>query len=251
MNTFDMIHSTLNVDVIGRTLPSAPEQGTYNPVNKDMILVWSAGYDDLDPYYQHLSVLVSADEAWNAAGFKKPEDAQRYILRHGMVRAILGHYTHQDPAKVRLIKGRYGRPYLDPGNNGFDVQFSLSHTDEMICLGVTQKNEIGLDIVKINPHYPFLAVEQYLFTPGEREWITQTAPEKRTFQFFRIWSLKEALLKAMDSDVRMMKEADVSGIMTGSFLNGLYPVHIGKTDLRFFIYESGYGKGHYGVLAAV
>jgi hypothetical protein len=68
--------------------------------------------------------------------------------------------------------------------------------------------------------------------------------------FFRIWSLKEALLKATGSDVSIMKEADVSGIITERFLNGFYTIQLGKKDFQFFIYESDCGEGHHCVIAS-
>jgi hypothetical protein len=48
----------------------------------------------------------------------------------------------------------------------------------------------------------------------------------------------------------MMKETDVSGIITERFLNGFYLLHLGKKDIQFFIHESDCGEGHHSVLAS-
>ena len=113
----------------------------------------------------------------------------------------------------------------------------------MVCLGVSRKTSIGLDIVRDDSRYPFSATAEYLFTPGERQWITRAPSHEQQVQFFRIWSLKEALLKAMGSGVGMMQETEVSGIMKNHFLNGYYPVPVGKKERAFFIHESGCGTG--------
>jgi len=218
-------------------------------VSAGSIHIWSARYSLLERYYPLLSTLISPEETQKAAGFKKPGDTRRYILRHGIVRVILGQYIHEDPEEIRFVKAKSGKPDLDSGGKFPDVRFSLSHTDEMVCLGITRNYEIGLDIVKTNPRTPFSEIEQYLFTPGERRWIERTILEQRSLQFFRIWSLKEALLKATGSDVTMMKEADVSGIITDTFLNGFYTIHLGKTDIRFFIHECGCDHGHHCAIA--
>jgi 4'-phosphopantetheinyl transferase len=215
-----------------------------------LIHVWYAYYSVLDQNYLFFSTLISPEEKQKAAGFKKPDDARLYILRHGMVRVILGQFIHEDPAKIQIVRTKSGKPALNPEGKFSDVRFSLSHTDEMVCLGITRNYEIGLDITTTNPHTPFSEITHYLFTPGEIRWLEHTIPEQRPKQFFRIWSLKEAILKATGSDVSIMKEADVSGIITERFLNGFYSLHLEKKDILFFIYESDRGDGHHLMLTA-
>jgi 4'-phosphopantetheinyl transferase len=231
--------------------PVAMGQEKNISINRGMIHVWSARYSTLNRYYPLLSGLISPAEMLNAAGFKKPGDTRRYILRHGLVRKILGQYTYRDPADISFVYGRSGKPYMNPEGTFPDLRFSLSRTDEMVCVGITHKSEIGLDIVKIHSRYSFSAISRYLFTPGERRWIAQVVPDRRPFRFFRIWSLKEALLKATGGDVRIMKETDVSPVMTDAFLDGFFTMNLGETDQRCFIHESGCGVGHHCALAAI
>lgn len=232
----------------GKTV--VPQKGSVPSVMEGMIHVWSAPYYDPGPVNSFPSAFVSPEEVKRAQQLRKQTDARRYILRHGMIRAVLGHYLHKDPQKIRFVSGIHGKPELDPEDNTPGVRFSLSHTDEMICLGITKKTAIGLDLVKTLPGYPFSAVAHDLFTPGELRWIAQAVPGLRPFRFFRIWALKEALLKATGSSARIMQEGDVAGIMTDTYLNGWYPVFIGKREMLFFINESGCGTGHHRVIAA-
>jgi 4'-phosphopantetheinyl transferase len=252
MDTSKIIQQCLHHPIL--TIGSFDLEGGSSSGGQDVspgsIDIWSARYSSLDLYYPFLSSLVSLEEIQKAAGFKKPDDTRRYIMRQGMVRVILGHYIHEDPEMIQIVRSKSDKPSLDPKGKFSDVRFSISHTDEMVCLGITRNYEIGLDIVKTNPRTPFSEIEHYLFTPGERSWIEQTIPEQRFMQFFRIWSLKEALLKATGSDVSIMREADVSGIITEKVLNGFYPLHLGKKDILFFIYESDCAEGHHIVLTS-
>jgi 4'-phosphopantetheinyl transferase len=250
MDTSKIVQQCLHHHIL--TTGSSEMKGGYSGGQGQLsnhIHVWYAYYSVLDQNYLLMSPLISPEEKQKAAGFKKPDDTRRYILRHGMVRVILGEYIHEDPEKIQFIKTKSGKPDLDPEGKFPDVRFSLSHTDEMVCLGITRNYEIGMDIVKTNPRTPFSEIEQYLFTTGERRWIERTILEQRSLQFFRIWSLKEALLKATGSDVTMMKEADVSGIITDTFLDGFYTIHLGNTDIRFFIHECGCNHGHHCAIA--
>jgi phosphopantetheinyl transferase len=251
MNRFYSREGSLEVRQLTIEETDTMGHGASMATREGLIHTWSAQYSTLNQYYPILSALVSPEELQKAAGFKKPVDRRRYILRHGLVRAILGHYTQEDPVKLSFIYGRSGKPDMDPEGKFSDIRFSLSCTDEMVCVGITRKSALGLDIVRTQPSYSFSAIEHYLFRSGERQWIAQAVPDRRPLRFFRIWSLKEALLKATDSDVRIMREADVSAIMADPFLDGIYSVTIGGVDQMFFIHESGCGVGHHCALVSL
>jgi 4'-phosphopantetheinyl transferase len=251
MNLADILRSSLKFAAVRTGGPGIAEPGMQTALTGNMTHIWSARYADLDRHYPVLSPLLGRDETTRAAGFRKSGDARRYVLRHGMARAILGHYVHEEPAEIRFVQGPAGKPDLYPEANVQDIRFSLSSTGETVSLGISRKTEIGLDIVRIDPHYPFFEAGTYLFSLAERGWIAQTAPEDRIRRFFRIWSLKEALLKATGRDANLMQEADVAGIMTTPFLNGFYPVQIGKKEIRFFIHESGFGADYHCALASI
>jgi phosphopantetheine--protein transferase-like protein len=251
MTPLDTIRDCLKFWAVGTLGTALPESGTPVPITGDQQHIWSARYSDLDRYYPVLSDFISAQEGTKAAGFKKSRDAQNYILRHGMVRAVLGQYILKEPQELRFVHEVSGKPNLDPMGEVHDIRFSLSHTDEMVCLGISKKSSIGLDIVKCDSRYPFSATAQYLFTPEECQWIAQTPSHEQHVRFFRIWSLKEALLKATGGGVGMMQETEVSGIMENRFLNGFYPVSVGKTEMVVFIHESGSCSGHHCTLVII
>jgi 4'-phosphopantetheinyl transferase len=251
MTPLDTIRDCLKFWAVGTRETALPALGTPLPITGDQLHIWSARYSDLDRYYPALSELISAQEVTRAAGFKKSRDAQNYILRHGMVRALLGQYIGKEPQEVRFVHEKSGKPNLDPAGDIHDIHFSLSRTDEMVCLGISRKNRIGLDIVKSDSRYPFSATAEYLFTPGEKQWISQTPSHEQHVRFFRIWSLKEALLKAMGGGAGMMQETELSGIMKNHYLKGFYPVPVRKKERVFFIHESGCGIGHHCTLVTL
>ncbi len=76
-------------------------------------------------------------------------------------------------------------------------------------------------------------------------------PSQAFHAVLKVWALKEALLKANGGDVRTMKDADVSPLMTDTFLDGFYTVNLGEKDQRCFIHESGCGAGHHRVFTTL
>jgi phosphopantetheine--protein transferase-like protein len=251
MTTLETIRDCLKFRTAGASETVRPEPCTPIPIAIDQQHIWTARYSDLDRHFPVLSGLISAQEATRAAGFKKSRDARNFILRQGMVRAVLGQYILKEAQAVRFFREESGKPDLDPEENIHEIHFSPSHTDEMVCLGISRKNRIGIDIVKCDSRYPFSATAEYLFTPGERQWITRAPSHEQQGRFFRIWSLKEALLKTMGGGVVMMQETEVSGIMENRFLNGYYPVPVGKKEMVVFIHESGCDSGHHCTLVTI
>jgi 4'-phosphopantetheinyl transferase len=250
MNVDNALWDSLNFRAISIGQKFLPEHPLHTPeIESDIIHIWSAEFSDLDAYYENLFALTSRDEREKSYTFRKAEDARRFVIRHGILRLLLSYYTLCEPVLLPLVISEHGKPGMDTEGKFFELSFSLSHTAEVFIIGITKKLDIGIDIVKTNPRTPFSEIERYLFTPGERRWIERTILEQRSLQFFRIWSLKEALLKATGSDVTMTKEADVSGIITDTFLNGFYTIHLGKTDIRFFIHECSCDHGHHCTIA--
>ncbi|RPI37281.1 MAG: 4'-phosphopantetheinyl transferase superfamily protein [Methanoregulaceae archaeon] len=249
MNGFVSMTDSLKVRSFMTGESVVPAQGTHIPIKAGTVHVWSARYSTLERYYSILSAHVTPEEIQRAQGFRKQNDARQYILRHGMVRSVLGKYLHKDPQKIQFVQNVNGKPELSTEGPVADIRFSMSRTNERVCLGITRKSAIGLDLVKNLSGYPFSAVGHHLFTPGERLWIAQEVPGRRSGRFFRIWALKEAVLKATGSSARMMQEADLANIMTDTYLDGWYPVLKGKSEMLFFIHESGCGSGHHRVIA--
>ena len=249
MNGFPCMKDTLKVRsfITGESVIHG--QGTHIPIETDSVHVWSAQYSTLERYHSILSAMVSPEEIQTALGFRKQNDARQYILRHGMVRSVLGRYLQQDPQKIQFVQNVNGKPELSEESPVPDIRFNMSRTNERVCLGITRKSAIGLDLVKNLSVYPFSAVAHHLFTKREQQWIAQEVPWRRPVRFFRIWALKEAVLKATGSTARMMQEADLANIMTDTDLDGWYPVDKGKSEMLFFIHESGCGTGHHRVIA--
>jgi phosphopantetheinyl transferase len=249
MITLHDLRKSLVFSVIRRGESERIVQGREEPVADGAIHVWSAPYSKLELFYPHLSALINQDETKRALCFKRTCDARRYVLRHGLLRAVLARYSHETPQEIRFVRKKNGKPDLDPEGKGPGIRFSLSGTDEMVSLGITRGTDIGLDIARVQPRDSFPTIAHYLFTQKERDWIAQGARDQRVLRFIRIWSLKEALLKATGSGVRMMQEADVSGIMADTYLNGRYPFPVGSRDLC--IHESVCGAGHHRVIVTI
>ncbi len=89
-----------------------------------------------------------------------------------------------------IVYGPHGKPYLKDGR----VFFNLSHSHGAVVCAVA-KFELGCDIEKIRPIGG--KVGEKFFATSEKELLSAcTSDREREALFFRLWTLKESLVKA-------------------------------------------------------
>lgn len=83
----------------------------------------------------------------------------------------------------------FNRPYF----KNEQIDFNISHSGEFVICAFTQKGRIGIDIEKINA----IHLEEFTSVMTEEQIVfikQSTAPE---LEFFRLWTLKESVVKAV------------------------------------------------------
>lgn len=87
-----------------------------------------------------------------------------------------------------------------------DVWFSLSHSGRYALCAVGE-GSVGADVQQVRDVKLTLARRLH---PDERDWLSRQPAEEQTDAFFRLWTRKEAWVKAVSGD-RMLSlaEADV------------------------------------------
>ena len=138
---------------------------------------------------------LSPEEWLRAWRFHHTVDRERYICAHSALRRILAGYTGEKPNVLTFHRNPHGKPALPGGL----LRFNLSHSDDLMLLGVTHGREIGVDIEKVRENLPFEMLSDHYFPP-EDQWSLRTTPSaQRLAKFFELWTRIEARLKAHGS----------------------------------------------------
>lgn len=227
-----------------------PDSGSAPVIERNEIHLWTVPCRDLDNGYETLSKIISHEERRTARQFRKPADARDYSLRHGYLRLVLGHYLRTEPSLIPLIATGHGKPRIDSRSGLFPLSFSISRSREMIALAIARHSDIGIDVVKTDTTYPFSEAADYLFSPAERAFIESAPADRQLHRFYRIWAIKEALLKARGGTAMMMCDTDVAGIAGNVSGDLRAPVHGQYSGRDFYFWECPVGNGHYCVIAA-
>lgn len=155
--------------------------------------VWHAMTTVAEDLRRGLFELLSARERERAARFKFPADRNRFIGSHGLVRLILARYAEVAPQDISFEIGAYGKPFL-PGSS---LQFNVSDSGDMAAIALTQDRDIGIDVEHIRPGFAGEEIAERFFSSADVAAYRSLSPEEREHAFFRIWTRKEAYIKAI------------------------------------------------------
>ncbi|HXZ09401.1 MAG TPA: 4'-phosphopantetheinyl transferase superfamily protein [Paraburkholderia sp.] len=160
----------------------------------DDVSVWSVSVPS-DPDTL-LPMARSLDEAEQerASRFRQPADRGRFISARHALRVLLGGRVGEAPQALRFGYGRYGKPTLD----GYpDLSFNVSHTGDYALIAMSAERIVGIDIERMDPAFDWQSLADLVCTGDEQHAIARLPSGQQAQSFFRCWTAKEALLKAL------------------------------------------------------
>lgn len=167
---------------------------------------------------------LSEGERHRAAAIRDPDSRWRFSATRSAVRRVLGAYLDVSPLEVPLHQrcpvcaGPHGQPVLH-GPEG-SLSLSITHSGGLAALAVTRSGAVGVDVERGGPHLRPARIAQRRFAEEEAAYV-QSAPDpaESTRRFLRIWTRKEAYLKATGAGLtRPMSSFAVSGAAPATLL---------------------------------
>jgi 4'-phosphopantetheinyl transferase len=105
---------------------------------------------------------------------------------------MLGVYAENG---FRLRINEWGKPEIDaPGNS---LRFNLTHTNGLVACAVTMIDDLGIDAEAPGRVTDCLKLASRYFAPSEAAYISALTEADRQSAFLRLWTLKEAFIKAV------------------------------------------------------
>lgn len=144
---------------------------------------------------EELYSTLSESEQAKAATFRLATDRTVFIIRRGLLRQILGETFTIQPSLIRFSTSPVGKPYLEyPDNSG--IFFNLSHSGNQIVFAFSKYPDTGIDIERIRTVEGIDRLARNYFSAEEYGVIINLPGWAKNRAFVKIWSIKEALIKA-------------------------------------------------------
>ena len=185
--------------------------------------------------------ILATDEQARAARFHFDPDRQRYMASRV---ALAGCSAQYQKARTAEIAFRYG-PRGKPTAAG-SIQFNVSHRRDYALLAFTRESEIGVDIEFVREVPEALIIARNHFTPAETRLLeAATAGPARQECFFRLWTRKEAVIKAVGTGLAMpLEQFDVTG-MAPQRNDAWHAIHVPARPETSWAVRNLSADGHY------
>jgi 4'-phosphopantetheinyl transferase len=157
--------------------------------------IWRAWLDEEGTSHANIKEILSSDEIKVANNFFFERDRRRYITSRGALRSALSRYLKTTPQEISLVRGQYGKPLLE--HHPQQIEFNLSHSQELVLFAFTVGHRIGIDVERILPLNDFEQIAEFFLSPTERYALAQLPEEIRLKGFYAAWTRKEAFTKAL------------------------------------------------------
>lgn len=141
-----------------------------------------------------LDSILSIDERHRADRYVFAKDSFRFRLCRAMLRLGLAWYLEKAPQEVILAADSRGKPCLAESSA---LHFNVTHCEGLGLIAFTTLGEVGIDVEDAHRDVDALDVASANFTSNEAAMIAAAETlQERTGIFLRLWTRKEAVLKA-------------------------------------------------------
>lgn len=160
------------------------------------ILLYDFGSDDAATTASWRQSLTAAEQG---AFTQRATERQRgSLVARALLRRELGQRLGCAPHHVPIARGAQGKPYLAGAH---DWHFNLAHSGQYVALAFSHEGPVGIDIEWRQRRSRVDALARHFFGAHERQGWDELPAHTRQYRFFQLWTLKEAMAKALGASV--------------------------------------------------
>lgn len=145
--------------------------------------------------------LLSNEEMERASRLRTTTLFQRFAANHGMLRTLLGSYLGMDPRRLQFVTNSYGKPSLR--ETGLHLRFNMTHSEDLTLIAVCLQSEVGIDVEIVRSVDEWRDIAKSHFSDDEYHDLLAEPVELQRDAFFRCWTRKEAVIKAIGMGLSM------------------------------------------------
>jgi 4'-phosphopantetheinyl transferase len=142
--------------------------------------------------------LLSSEERKRHDRLSLARDKRDYTAAHALLRIALAAHTNTPAEQLLFGVNAYGKPYLLPtGGSAEPPSFSLAHSRGLVACVIASGSAVGIDVEAVDVSVRATEIARHFFSADEAAALKRCPVEERPSRFCELWTLKEALLKAV------------------------------------------------------
>jgi 4'-phosphopantetheinyl transferase len=170
-------------------------------IDGDNVHVWAVSLRVSGVTLNFLANSLASSEQQRADSFHFDRDRNRFVAARGTLRTILGRYLRCGPEDIELEYGLRGKPLLAGRFARSGLNFNLAHCEDLAILAVARGRDVGIDLERIRTIDGAQDIASHFCSPRENAEFQSLPARDRDLAFFRIWTRKEAWLKAIGDGI--------------------------------------------------
>ena len=168
--------------------------------------LYCSGVDISEGRFDDCASVLSSEERIRAGKYHFDKDRRQFIVARGLLRTLLGGYLGVLPANIKFDFEKFGKPFLhqEKAKSCERLHFNVAHSGNHILFGFSSDGELGVDVEELRiRRKPLLDLADSICTSKELEWINGLDPAAAEIALTRLWTAKEAFLKAIGSGLQV------------------------------------------------
>ncbi len=145
----------------------------------------------------HACSLLDEDERARWSRFVHPGARRRFGLCRAALRIILCERLGCANRALSFGYTRRDKPFALVNGSPAPVSFNVSHSGSHGLIAVAPQGRIGVDVEERAPRRDFARLIEAAFGGNEQAALNHAPGEDRTHLFYKLWTIKEALIKAL------------------------------------------------------
>ena len=147
--------------------------------------------------------LLDAEETRRAQRFLVEPPRRRFALCRAALRVNLCQQLDCRNERLSFSYLKHGKPVAEVDGQRIPIGFNLSHSGGHGLIAIAAHEHVGIDVEERKPGRNFEGIGKRVYGPAERRLLAQADGPRKAALFYQLWTLKEALIKALGSGFKL------------------------------------------------
>ena len=147
--------------------------------------------------------MLNEEEQARWSGFRVDAPRREFALCRAALRVILCQRLACSDEELTFEQGEHGKPSAVVRGQPAAISFSVSHSGRHGLIALARRGRLGVDVEPRSARRNLDVLIGETLTPAEQSWLPGADMNRRRQLFYRLWTMKEALVKALGTGFQL------------------------------------------------